>query len=196
LQEFGMAMGPFRVGDLAGLDIGWALRKRRSAEFPDQDFTTVADELCEAGRFGQKTGAGWYRYETGSRTPIPDPKVTAIIEQYRRQKGITPREVGSQEIVERCIYALVNEGARILEDGIAQRSSDIDLVYLNGYGFPAYRGGPMFYADQTGLHEVAHALTRIAALPGVDAAVWAPAPLLTRLAGQGKTFSGFKGSHS
>jgi 3-hydroxyacyl-CoA dehydrogenase len=156
----------------------------------------VADDLCEAGRFGQKTGAGWYRYEAGSRTPIPDPKVTAIIEQYRRQKGITPREVGSQEIVERCIYALVNEGARILEDGIAQRSSDIDLVYLNGYGFPAYRGGPMFYADQTGLHEVAHALTRIAALPGVDAAVWAPAPLLTRLAGQGKTFSGFKGSHS
>jgi 3-hydroxyacyl-CoA dehydrogenase len=195
LQDFGMAMGPFRVGDLAGLDIGWALRKRRSAEFPDQDFTTVADDLCEAGRFGQKTGAGWYRYETGSRAPIPDPVVTAIIEQYRRKKGITPREVSSQEIVERCIYSLINEGARILEDGIAQRSSDIDLVYLNGYGFPAYRGGPMFYADQVGLHEVARALTRIAALPGVDAAIWAPAPLLTRLASQGKTFSGFKGSH-
>jgi 3-hydroxyacyl-CoA dehydrogenase len=195
LQDFGMAMGPFRVGDLAGLDIGWALRKRRSAEFPDQDFTTVADDLCEAGRFGQKTGAGWYRYETGSRAPIPDPAVTAIIEQYRRKKGITPREVSSQEIVERCIYSLINEGARILEDGIAQRSSDIDLVYLNGYGFPAYRGGPMFYADQVGLHEVARALTRIAAQPGVDAAIWAPAPLLTRLASQGKTFSGFKGSH-
>jgi 3-hydroxyacyl-CoA dehydrogenase len=195
LQDFGMAMGPFRVGDLAGLDIGWALRKRRSAEFPDQDFTTVADDLCEAGRFGQKTGAGWYRYEAGSRTPIPDPAVTAIIEQYRAKKGITPREVGSQEIVERCIYALVNEGARILEDGIAQRSSDIDLVYLNGYGFPAYRGGPMFYADHIGLHEVARTLTRIAALPGVDAAIWAPAPLLTRLASQGKTFTGFKGSH-
>jgi 3-hydroxyacyl-CoA dehydrogenase len=121
--------------------------------------------------------------------------VTAIIEQYRRKKGITPREVSAKEIVERCVYALINEGARILEDGIAQRSSDIDLVYLNGYGFPAYRGGPMFYADQVGLHEVAQALTRIAALPGVDAAVWAPAPLLTRLASQGKTFSGFKGSH-
>src|SRR3984957_2347997 len=193
LQDFGMAMGPFRVGDLAGLDIGWALRKRRSAEFPDRDFSTVADDLCEAGRFGQKTGAGWYRYESDSRNPIPDPKVTAIIEQYRRQKGITPREVSSQEIVERCIYALINEGARILEDGIAQRASDIDLVYLNGYGFPAYRAGPMFFADQTGLHDIARALKRIAAEPGSDKAFWTPAPLLTRLADQGQTFSGFKG---
>jgi 3-hydroxyacyl-CoA dehydrogenase len=193
LQDFGMAMGPFRVGDLAGLDIGWALRKRRSAEFPDRDFSNVSDALCEAGRFGQKTGAGWYRYEAGSRTPIPDPKVTAIIEQYRRQRGITPRSVGAQEIVERCIYALINEGARIIEDGIAQRASDIDLVYLNGYGFPAYRGGPMFYADQVGLHDVARALERIAAQPGSDMAVWTPAPLLTRLAQQGQTFSGLKG---
>jgi 3-hydroxyacyl-CoA dehydrogenase len=193
LQDFGMAMGPFRVGDLAGLDIGWALRKRRSAEFPDLDFSNVSDALCEAGRFGQKTGAGWYRYEAGSRTPIPDPKVTAIIEQYRRQRGISPRTVGAPEIVERCIYALINEGARIIEDGIAQRASDIDLVYLNGYGFPAYRGGPMFYADQVGLHDVARALERIAAQPGSDVAVWTPAPLLTRLAQQGQTFSGFKG---
>jgi 3-hydroxyacyl-CoA dehydrogenase len=193
LQEFGMAMGPFRVGDLAGLDIGWALRKRRAAEFPGRDFSNVADDLCEAGRFGQKTGAGWYRYEPGSRHPIPDPKVTAIIEQYRRQRGITPRSVGPQEIVERCIYALINEGARIIEDGIAQRSSDIDLVYLNGYGFPAYRGGPMFYADQTGLHEIVRALNSIAAQPGSDVGVWAPAPLLARLAHQGQTFSGFKG---
>jgi 3-hydroxyacyl-CoA dehydrogenase len=194
LQEFGMAMGPFRVGDLAGLDIGWALRKRRSAEFPDRDFSTVADVLCEAGRFGQKTGAGWYRYETGSRHPIPDPKVTAIIEDYRRKKGVAPRTVGAQEIVERCIYALINEGARIIEDGIAQRSSDIDLVYLNGYGFPAYRGGPMFYADTVGLHEIAHALERIAAQPGSDAAFWTPAPLLARLAQQGQTFSAYKGN--
>jgi 3-hydroxyacyl-CoA dehydrogenase len=193
LQEFGMAMGPFRVGDLAGLDIGWALRKRHAAEFPDRDFSNVSDDLCEAGRFGQKTGAGWYRYEPGSRNPIPDPKVTAIIEQYRRQKGITPREVSSQEIVERCIYALINEGARILEDGIAQRSSDIDLVYLNGYGFPAYRGGPMFFADQTGLNDIARALKRIAAQPGSDSGAWTPAPLLTRLAQQGQTFSAFKG---
>jgi 3-hydroxyacyl-CoA dehydrogenase len=193
LQEFGMAMGPFRVGDLAGLDIGWALRKRRTAEFPGRDFSNVSDDLCEAGRFGQKTGAGWYRYEPGSRNPIPDPKVTAIIEQYRRQKGFTPREVSSQEIVERCVYALINEGARILEDGIAQRSSDIDLVYLNGYGFPAYRGGPMFFADQTGLHDIARALKRIAAQPGSDSGAWTPAPLLTRLAEQGQTFSAFKG---
>jgi 3-hydroxyacyl-CoA dehydrogenase len=194
LQEFGMAMGPFRVGDLAGLDIGWALRKRRAAEFPDRDFSNVADALCEAGRFGQKTGAGWYRYEAGSRTPIPDPNVTAIIERYRSLRGITARTVGSQEIVERCIYALINEGARIIEDGIAQRSSDIDVVYLNGYGFPAFRGGPMFYADQVGLHEVMRALERIAAQPNSDTAFWTPAPLLTRLAGQGQTFSGFKGS--
>ena len=194
LQDFGMAMGPFRVGDLAGLDIGWALRKRRSAEFPGRDFSNVADVLCEAGRFGQKTGAGWYRYAAGSRNPIPDPQVTAIIEQYRREKGVTPREVSAAEIVERCIYALINEGARIIEDGIAQRSSDIDLVYLNGYGFPAYRGGPMFFADQTGLHDIARGLERIAAQPGSDAAFWTPAPLLLRLAHQGQTFSGFKGS--
>jgi 3-hydroxyacyl-CoA dehydrogenase len=194
LQDFGMAMGPFRVGDLAGLDIGWALRKRRTAEFPHRDFSNVADDLCEAGRFGQKSGAGWYRYEPGSRNPIPDPKVTAIIEQYRRQRGITPRNVRAEEIIERCIYALINEGARIVEDGIAQRSSDIDLVYLNGYGFPAYRGGPMFFADHVGLHEIVRALKRIAAQPGSDSGVWTPAPLLTRLAQEGHTFSGFKGS--
>ncbi len=194
LQDFGMAMGPFRVGDLAGLDIGWALRKRRAAEFPDRDFSNVSDVLCEAGRFGQKTGAGWYRYEAGSRNPLPDHHVSAIIEEYRRKKGITPRSVSSEEIVERCIYALINEGARIIEDGIAQRSSDIDLVYLNGYGFPAYRGGPMFYADQTGLHDIARALKNIAARPGSDSAVWTPAPLLTRLVQEGQTFSAFKGS--
>jgi 3-hydroxyacyl-CoA dehydrogenase len=194
LQEFGMAMGPFRVGDLAGLDIGWALRKRRAAEFPDRDFSNVADALCEAGRFGQKTGAGWYRYLAGSRDPIPDPLVTAMIDEYRKKRGITPRTVSNQEIVERCIYALINEGARILEDGIAQRSSDIDLVYLNGYGFPAYRGGPMFYADQTGLRVIARTLKRIAERPGNDAAFWTPAPLLERLAEQDKSFSGYKGS--
>jgi 3-hydroxyacyl-CoA dehydrogenase len=194
LEDFGMAMGPFRVGDLAGLDIGWARRKRLAAEFPDRDLSNVADALCEAGRFGQKTAAGWYRYEPGTRQPAADPEVSALIEQYRRKKAITPRPVSSQEIVERCIYALINEGARILEDGIAQRASDIDLVYLNGYGFPAYRGGPMFFADQTGLHQVVRSLQRIAAQPGSDVGVWTPAPLLTRLAQQGQTFNGFKGS--
>jgi 3-hydroxyacyl-CoA dehydrogenase len=197
LQEFGLAMGPFRMADLAGLDIGWAGRKRRAAEHPDRDFSNVADVLCEQGRFGQKTGAGFYRYEPGGRNAIPDPKVTAIIEAYREKKGIKPRKVSNEEIVERCIYALINEGARIVAEGIAQRSSDIDLVYLYGYGFPAWRGGPMFYADQVGLSEVARVLKQIAAQPaqpGSDASFWTPAPLLAQLAQQGKTFSGFKGS--
>ena len=193
LQDFGMAMGPFRMSDLAGLDIGWAARKRRKAEFPDRDLSNVADDLCEQGRFGQKTGAGFYRYAPGSRDPIPDPQVTAIIEKYRKQKGIMPRKVSSQEIVERCIYALVNEGARIVEDGTAQRSSDIDIVYLNGYGFPVWRGGPMFHADQVGLSEVARALRHIADAAGADQEFWTPAPLLARLAEQGKTFSAYKG---
>jgi 3-hydroxyacyl-CoA dehydrogenase len=194
LQEFGMAMGPFRMSDLAGLDIGWAGRKRRAAEFPERDLSNIADELCEAGRFGQKTGAGWYRYEGGARNAIPDPTVTTLIENFRKKKGVTPRKVSNQEIVERCIYALVNEGARIVEDGTAQRSSDVDVVYLNGYGFPPWRGGPMFYADQVGLSEVARALRHIAAQPSADQTFWTPAPLLARLAQEGKTFSGFKGS--
>jgi 3-hydroxyacyl-CoA dehydrogenase len=194
LQNFGMAMGPFRMADLAGLDIGWATRKRRAAEFPNEDFSNVADILCEAGRFGQKTGAGFYRYEVGAREALPDPAVTAIIERYRERKRVVPRTVTDGEIVERCIYALINEGARIVAEGIAQRSSDVDLVYLNGYGFPAYRGGPMFYADSVGLITVARALQRIAAVPGADAAFWTPAPLLARLAQEGKTFSEFTGS--
>jgi 3-hydroxyacyl-CoA dehydrogenase len=194
LEDFGMAMGPFRMSDLAGLDIGSAARKRRAAEFPDRDWSNVADDLCQAGRLGQKTGAGFYRYEAGSRTAIPDPAVTAIIEKYRKQKGITARKISNDEIVERCIYALINEGARIVEDGIAQRSSDIDVVYLNGYGFPAWRGGPMFYADQVALSEVARALRRIAAQPQADKSFWTPAPLLARLAQEGKTFSEYKGS--
>jgi 3-hydroxyacyl-CoA dehydrogenase len=193
LEDFGMAMGPFRMSDLAGLDIGWAGRKRRAAQFPDRDLSNVADDLCESGRFGQKTGAGFYRYEAGSRNAMPDPAVTAIIEKYRKQKGIEPRKISNEEIVERCIYALVNEGARIVEDGIAQRSSDIDIVYLNGYGFPAWRGGPMFYADQVGLSEVARALRHIAAQPRADKTFWTPAPLLARLAEEGKRFSEYKG---
>ena len=192
LQNFGMAMGPFRMADLAGLDIGWAVRKRRAAEFPNEDFSNVADILCEAGRFGQKTGSGFYRYEAGARAAIPDQAVTAIIERYREKKGVVPRAVSDAEIVERCIYALINEGARIVDEGIAQRSSDVDLVYLNGYGFPAYRGGPMFYGDSVGLIAVARALRRITAVDGADAAFWTPAPLLDRLAQEGKTFSEFR----
>jgi 3-hydroxyacyl-CoA dehydrogenase len=189
LQNFGMAMGPFRMADLAGLDIGWAIRKRRAAEHPNEDLANVADILCEAGRFGQKTGAGFYRYEAGAREALPDPAVTAVIERFRESKGVAPRTVPDAEIVERCVYALINEGARIVAEGIAQRSSDVDLVYLNGYGFPAYRGGPMFYGDSVGLNTVARALSRIAAAGGANAAFWTPAPLLARLAREGKTFS-------
>jgi 3-hydroxyacyl-CoA dehydrogenase len=194
LQNFGMAMGPFRMADLAGLDIGWAIRKRRAAESPDEDLANVADILCEAGRFGQKTGSGFYRYEAGAREALPDPAVTAIIERFREEKGVAPRPVSDAEIVERCIYALINEGARIVDEGIAQRSSDVDLVYLNGYGFPPYRGGPMFYADSVGLITVARGLSRIAAAGGPNAAFWTPAPLLARLAREGGTFTDFTGS--
>ncbi|WP_326538334.1 3-hydroxyacyl-CoA dehydrogenase NAD-binding domain-containing protein [Pseudorhodoferax sp.] len=188
LQAFGMAMGPFRVGDLAGLDIGWATRKRRAAEAGVPLQPSVADRLCEAGRFGQKTGAGWYRYEAGKRDPLPDPVTEDLIAAFRREHGHTPRAIGADEIVERCIYALVNEGARILADGIAARASDIDLVYLNGYGFPAHRGGPMLYADTVGLPTVVRALQRFASEPGADVS-WQPAPLLVQLADSGKTFN-------
>ena len=188
LQKFGLAMGPFRMGDLAGLDIGWATRKRKFAEAGIPMKTIVADKLCEAGRFGQKTGAGWYRYEAGKRDAIPDPVTEQLISEYRAANGITPRKVSDAEIVERCIYALVNEGARILAEGIAARASDIDLVYLNGYGFPAFRGGPMLYADTVGLPNVVRALRRFAAEPGADAS-WQPAPLLVQLAEAGKTFN-------
>ena len=188
LQKFGLAMGPFRMGDLAGLDIGWATRKRKAAEAGVEMKPIVADKLCEAGRFGQKTGAGWYRYEAGNRTPLPDSVTEQLITDYRAAHGITPRKISDEEIVERCIFALVNEGARILEEGIAARASDIDLVYLNGYGFPLHRGGPMLYADTVGLPQVVRSLRRFAAEPGADAA-WQPAPLLVRLAEEGRSFN-------
>ncbi|MEO7338200.1 MAG: 3-hydroxyacyl-CoA dehydrogenase NAD-binding domain-containing protein, partial [Caldimonas sp.] len=188
LQRFGLAMGPFRMGDLAGLDIGWATRKRKAAEAGTPMTPVVADRLCEAGRYGQKTGAGWYRYEPGKRDPIADPAVDALIAQYRSDAGIAPRAVSDDEVVERCIYALVNEGARILDEGIAARASDIDIVYLNGYGFPRHRGGPMLYADTVGLPNVVRALRRFAAEPGADAS-WQPAPLLVRLAEEGRSFN-------
>lgn len=189
LQKFGLAMGIYRMGDLAGLDIGYAGRKRRKEANPAAYISIVADRLAEAGRFGQKTGAGWYRYEAGKRDPIVDPAVDKIIEDFRKERGLTARKVSDEEIIERCIYAMVNEGARILEEGIAQRASDIDIVYLNGYGFPAHRGGPMLYADTVGLATVVRALKRIAAEPGADAKFWQPAPLLLKLAEEGKTFN-------
>jgi len=188
MEGYGMAMGPFRVGDLAGLDIGWATRKRRAAEAGVPLAPSVANRLCEAGRFGQKTGAGWYRYEAGNRTPIADPAVALMIDEHRSALGITPRSFDDAEVVERCIYALVNEGARILEEGIAARASDIDIVYLNGYGFPLHRGGPMLWADIVGLPNVVRALQRFAAEPGADAS-WQPAPLLLKLAAAGGNFN-------
>ncbi len=189
MEAFGMAMGPFRVGDLAGNDIGWAIRKRLYAEDPATRKQPIGDRLCEMGRFGQKTGAGWYRYEPGKREPIPDPVVDEVIVAVRGELGVAPRAIGEREIVERCVYALVNEGARILEEGIAQRASDIDTVYLTGYGFPRHRGGPLFHADSVGLPDVAAAMQRFASDPGGDRDFWNPAPLLARLAAEGGRFN-------
>jgi 3-hydroxyacyl-CoA dehydrogenase len=187
MEKFGMIMGPFRVADLAGNDIGWAIRKRLYAEDPKTKKLPIADKLCEMGRFGQKTGAGWYRYEPGRRDPIPDPVVDEVIAAARKASGVTPRKIGDEEIVERCVYALVNEGARILEEGIAQRASDVDMVYLTGYGFPLFRGGPMLHADIVGLDTVERAMKRYQASTGE--AFWEPAPLLVKLAAEGKTFN-------
>ncbi len=188
LETWGMAMGPFRMSDLAGNDIGWAIRKRRYVDKPGMRYSRLADRLCELGRFGQKTGAGWYRYETGSREALPDPEVDAMIRQYRHDIGVTARAVSDREIVERCIYALVNEAARILQEGIAQRASDIDMVYLAGYGFPQWRGGPLLWADMQGSYMVARRMREFAAQPGADAAFWEPAPWLAQLAERGKGF--------
>ena len=186
IQDFGFAMGPFAVGDVAGLDVGWRIRQRRAKDRPkDERYSPIADRICEMGRFGQKTGAGWYRYEKGSRAPIPDPEIAALIAQVSKDLGIERRPVGEDEIRERCLYALVNEGAKILEEGLALRAGDIDVIWIYGYGFPVHRGGPMFYADQVGLDKVAAALARYAEAQG---AMMAPAPLLSRLAKEGNGF--------
>jgi len=189
MEKFGMAMGPFRMGDLAGNDVGWYIRKRRYLEKPNLRYSKTADLLCEMGRFGQKTGAGWYDYVPGKRDAIPSSVVTDMIEKHRAELGITPRKISDDEIVGRLVYALVNEGAKIVEEGIALRASDIDMVYLTGYGFPLHRGGPMNYADTVGLFNVAAAMKRFAANPLDDGAFWQPAPLLAKLAAEGKTFS-------
>jgi 3-hydroxyacyl-CoA dehydrogenase len=187
IEKFGFAMGPFRMGDMAGNDIGWAIRKRRYAERPNMVYSKTADLLCEMGRFGQKTGAGWYDYKAGDRKPIPSQVVNDMIVKYSRDSGVERRKVSEQEIVERLVYALVNEGAYILEEGIAQRASDIDMVYLTGYGFPLYRGGPMLYADTVGLSNVVAAMDKYA--KGRNGEFWKPAPLLAKLAAEGKTFN-------
>ena len=189
MEKFGMAMGPFRMGDLAGNDIGWAIRKRRAVERANMKYSASADRLCELGRFGQKTGAGWYDYAPGKRDAIPSPVVAEMIEAHRKAIGITPRTISDEEIVQRLVFALVNEGAQILEDGIASKSGDIDMVYLTGYGFPIYRGGPMHYASELGLINVVQAMNRFAQNPNDDAEFWKPAPLLARLAAEGKSFA-------
>ena len=189
IEKFGFAMGPFRMGDLAGNDIGFAIRKRRYLEKPDMKYSKTADLLCEKGRFGQKTGAGWYDYIAGKRDAVPNQEVVQMIEAHRASLGITPRKVSDEEIVQRLVYSLVNEAAHILEEGIASKASDIDMVYLMGYGFPIYRGGPMNYADQVGLFNVVQAMNRFAKNPLDDAKFWQPAPLLARLAAEGKTFN-------
>ncbi|MDP3823783.1 MAG: 3-hydroxyacyl-CoA dehydrogenase NAD-binding domain-containing protein [Burkholderiales bacterium] len=189
MEKFGMAMGPFRMGDLAGNDVGWYIRKRRYLEKPNLRYSKTADLLCELGRFGQKTSAGWYDYVPGKRDAIPSKVVTDMIEKHRADLGITPRKISDDEIVHRLVYALVNEGAKIVEEGIAMRASDIDMVYLTGYGFPLHRGGPMNYADTVGLFNVVGAMKRFAANPLDDAGFWTPAPLLAKLAAEGRSFS-------
>jgi 3-hydroxyacyl-CoA dehydrogenase len=190
IEKFGFAMGPFRMSDLAGNDIGFHIRKRQYAEGKLTRKAVVADRLCEQGRFGQKTGAGWYDYKPGDRNAQPSKVVADLLEQTRKEAGVTPRRIDDAEIVDRLVFALVNEGARILEEGIAQRASDIDLVYLTGYGFPMYRGGPMQYADSRTIYEVARRMQAFAALPGADSAFWTPAPLVARLAAEGGSFNG------
>lgn len=189
IEKFGFAMGPFRMGDLAGNDIGWAIRKRRYQEKPNMRYSKTADLLCEMGRFGQKTGAGWYDYQAGKRDAIPSDAVVRMIEDHRKELGITPRKIDDEEIVHRLVYSLVNEACHILEEGIASKASDIDMVYLTGYGFPLWRGGPMCYAETQGLYNVVQAMKRFAKNPADDARFWEPAPLLARLVAEGKSFS-------
>jgi 3-hydroxyacyl-CoA dehydrogenase len=188
LYKFGMAMGPLAVGDLAGLDVGWRIRKEHAhLQKPGVRYPKVADQLCERGRYGQKTGAGWYKYDE-NRNRIPDPEVDALIEQIAAEQGIKRRAITEDEIIERTQYALINEGAKILEEGIALRAVDIDIIYLNGYGYPAWRGGPMWYADTVGLKKV---YERVKQFHEEHGELWEPAPLLKRLADEGGTFADF-----
>jgi len=182
LTDFGFPMGPFAMGDLAGLDVGWRIRKGRGTKSP------VADRICELGRFGQKTGSGYFKYEKGDRTPIPDPDVEKIIVDVATEQGITRRHVTDEEILQRLLYPMVNEGAKILDEKIAIRASDIDVIWVYGYGWPVYRGGPMFWADQLGVRSVRDTMLKFQKATGD--AFWTPAPLLNRLADEGKGFTG------
>ncbi|PYM27142.1 MAG: 3-hydroxyacyl-CoA dehydrogenase [Candidatus Rokuibacteriota bacterium] len=181
LTNFGFPMGPFAMGDLAGLDVGWRIRKGRGTKSP------VADRICELGRFGQKTGLGYFKYEKGDRTPIPDPEVEKIIVDVATDQGITRRHITDEEILQRLLYPMVNEGAKILDEKVAIRASDIDVIWVYGYGWPVYRGGPMFWADQIGLKAVRDKMAELQKATGD--AFWTPAPLLKRLADEGKGFT-------
>lgn len=193
LYDFGMAMGPLAVGDLAGLDVGWRIRKEyRHLEKPGIRQPMAGDRLCELGRYGQKTGAGWYKYDE-KRRAIPDPQVTELVRKWAAEAGISQRQISTDEILDRCLFALVNEGARILEEGYALRAVDIDIIYLNGYGFPAYRGGPMWFADTVGLAKV---YGRVCEFERQHGELWRPAPLLAQLAKQGRGFADFRAEHS
>ena len=186
IYDFGMPMGPYAMGDLAGLDVGWRIRQAQAATRPKHlRYSTIADRVCELGRFGQKTNAGWYRYTEGSRTPIPDPEIEQLIRSISAEHGITRRNITDQNILERCLYPLINEGAKILEEGLAQRASVIDIVWMYGYGFPRYRGGPMFWANLIGVKTVYDTMSRLYDEHGD----WLePAPLLRRLAETGQSF--------
>ncbi|MGZ8253742.1 MAG: 3-hydroxyacyl-CoA dehydrogenase family protein, partial [Burkholderiaceae bacterium] len=186
LTRFGMAMGPFTMYDMAGMDIGYAIRQRRYVEKPHITYSRIADRVVELGRLGQKTAKGWYRYDPGNRTPLPDPEIDALIAAYRSEIKVRPRTIADDEIVQRCVYALVNEGAKILEEGIALRASDIDIVYLTGYGFPMRTGGPMFHAQRVGLDKVVAAMKDFAGNPQADPSFWKPAPQLVEAAKNGR----------
>ena len=186
LAKFGMAMGPFAMFDMAGMDIADAIRQRRYAEKPELKYSRIGDRVVELGRLGQKTGKGWYRYALPDRTPLPDPEVDALIDAWRAEIGVAPRAIADEEIVDRCLLALVNEGARILAEGIALRASDIDVVYLAGYGFPPATGGPMFWAQLRGLDKVAARMREFAQNPHADPSFWQPAPLLLEAAKAGR----------
>ena len=190
LEDWGMAMGPLRMGDLVGNDVGWAIRRRRDAARGGPPPARFADHLCELGRFGQKRGAGWYRYAPGSREALPDPDVDALLDAYRTLHGITPRHFSTEEIVDRCVISLIDEAARVVEEGIARCPGDVDLVFLTGYGFPAVRGGPLHEADQRGADAVVQRIEVLASMPGPGWSFVEPAPLLLRLARDGGLFGG------
>ena len=190
VRGFGYPMGPFQVTDLAGGDIGWATRKRRRAALlasgaPKARYVEVADRICERGWFGQKTGRGFYLYANGARTGMPDPEVLAIVQAERAKKGVTPRKFTPEEIMRRYMAAMVNEGAKVVEEGIALRPLDVDVTFLSGYGFPRHRGGPMKYADMVGLDKVLADLREFAQ---EDPLFWKPAPLLEKLVAEGRNF--------